>query len=247
MASLADYSLQELLDEAQRRINCVKATGNPRGVILVGPPGAGKGTQAPKLKDELCACHLSTGDLLRSAVSRGTELGKQAKAVMDRGDLVSDDIVNGIVAEAIDSSECSKGFILDGYPRTVEQAKALDAMLETKGKQIDDVIQLDVPDEILTERITGRWIHKKSGRSYHTKFNPPKEAGIDDITGESLYQRKDDTAEVLPKRLANYHESTTPVIDYYTKAAKVKIINANDKMSTVWQRMKAALGIDGER
>ena len=125
MASLADYTLQELLDEAQRRINCVKASSNPRGVILVGPPGAGKGTQAPKLKDELCACHLSTGDLLRSAVARGTELGKQAKAVMDRGDLVSDEIVNGIVAEAIDSEECSKGFILDGYPRTVEQAKAV--------------------------------------------------------------------------------------------------------------------------
>ena len=123
MSSLASYSLQELLDEAQRRINCVKAQG--RGVILVGPPGAGKGTQAPKLKDELCACHLSTGDLLRAAVSNGTELGKQAKAIMDRGDLVSDDIVNGIVAEAIDSNECSKGFILDGYPRTVEQAKAV--------------------------------------------------------------------------------------------------------------------------
>lgn len=126
MTSLADYSLQELLDEAQRRVNCFRASGKPaRGVILVGPPGAGKGTQAPKLKDELCACHLSTGDLLRSAVSRGTELGKQAKAVMDRGDLVSDEIVNGIVAEAIESSECEKGFILDGYPRTVEQAKAV--------------------------------------------------------------------------------------------------------------------------
>ena len=119
-------------------------------------------------------------------------------------------------------------------------------MLATKGKQIDDVVQLDVPDEILTERITGRWIHKKSGRSYHTKFNPPKVSGIDDITGEALYQRKDDTADVLPKRLANYHSQTTPVIDYYTKMAKVKIIDANAKMSTVWQRMKAALGVDGE-
>ena len=126
MASLASYSLEELLNEAQRRINCVKASQRPiRGVILVGPPGAGKGTQAPKLKDEICACHLSTGDLLRSAVSRGTELGKKAKAKMDAGELVSDDIVNGIVAEAIDSEECSKGFILDGYPRTVQQAKAV--------------------------------------------------------------------------------------------------------------------------
>jgi len=239
MVSLADFTLEELLDEAQRRINCVKATG--RGVILVGPPGAGKGTQAPRLKDQICACHLSTGDLLRSAVSRGTELGKQAKAIMERGDLVSDDIVNGIVAEAIDSKECSKGFILDGYPRTVEQAKALDAMLAEKGRQIDDVVQLDVPDEVLTERITGRWIHKASGRSYHTKFNPPKVAGIDDVTGEALYQRKDDTAEVLPKRLGNYHAQTRPVIDYYKEAAKVKIVDANTKMATVWSRIKAAL------
>mmetsp|Transcript_60816 Transcript_60816/g.96650 ORF Transcript_60816/g.96650 Transcript_60816/m.96650 type:complete len:251 (+) Transcript_60816:498-1250(+) len=243
--SLADYSLEELLDEAQRRINCVRAQGN-RGVILIGPPGAGKGTQAPRLKDELCACHLSTGDLLRSAVSKGTELGKQAKAIMDRGDLVSDEIVNGIVAEAIDSEECSKGFILDGYPRTVEQAKALDKMLSSKGKQIDDVVQLDVPDEILTERITGRWIHKASGRSYHTKFNPPKEPGFDDVTGEPLYQRADDSAEVLPKRLANYHSQTTPVINYYKQASKVKVIDADTKMSTVWQRMKAALGLDAQ-
>ena len=125
MSSLADYTLQELLDEAQRRINCVKATGHNRGIILMGPPGAGKGTQAPKLKDQICACHLSTGDLLRSAVSRGTQLGKEAKVLMDAGELVPDDIVNGIVSEAIDSEECSKGFILDGYPRTVQQAKAV--------------------------------------------------------------------------------------------------------------------------
>eukprot|EP00483_Globobulimina_turgida_P008795 UN08813 len=231
MASLADFSLKELLNEAQRRINCVKARDN-RGIILMGPPGAGKGTQAPRLKDEICACHLSTGDLLRAAVSNGTELGKQAKEIMDRGDLVSNDIVNGIVAEAIDSEECSKGFILDGYPRTVQQAQALDEMLASKGKQIDDVIQLSIADDILTERITGRWIHKASGRTYHVRFNPPKQAGFDDITGEALYQRKDDTAEVLPTRLKNYHQQTTPVIDYYKKAAKVKIIDANAKMST---------------
>ena len=119
--------------------------------------------------------------------------------------------------------------------------KQLDAMLAEKGRQIDDVVQLDVPDEVLTERITGRWIHKASGRSYHTKFNPPKVAGIDDVTGEALYQRKDDTAEVLPKRLGNYHAQTSPVIDYYKQAAKVKIVDANTKMATVWSRIKAAL------
>ena len=120
----------------------------------------------------------------------------------------------------------------------------LDAMLSTKGKQIDDVIQLNVPDSILTERITGRWIHKASGRSYHTKFNPPKVAGIDDVTGEPLYQRKDDTAEVLPKRLSNYHAQTTPIIEHYKQYGKVKIVEANAKMSTVWQRIKASLSLD---
>ena len=125
MSSLSDYTLEELLNEAQKRVNCIKAKGKNRGIILVGPPGAGKGTQAPKLKDEICACHLSTGDLLRSAVSRGTELGKKAKVIMDKGELVSDDIVNGIISEAIDSDECLNGFILDGYPRTVKQAEAV--------------------------------------------------------------------------------------------------------------------------
>ena len=119
----------------------------------------------------------------------------------------------------------------------------LDAMLSTKGKQIDDVVQLNVPDSILTERITGRWIHKASGRSYHSKFNPPKVAGIDDVTGEALYQRKDDTADVLPKRLSNYHAQTTPIIDHYKQYGKVKIVEANAKMSTVWQRIKASLNL----
>ena len=123
MATLADYSLEELIDEAQRRINCARATY--RGIILVGPPGAGKGTQAPNLKDEFCACHLSTGDVLRKAVSEGTELGKQAKEIMEKGELVSDDLVNAIVAEAIRQPECKNGFILDGYPRTVAQAEAV--------------------------------------------------------------------------------------------------------------------------
>eukprot|EP01084_Bolivina_argentea_P211367 359554_1 len=241
MSSLADYTLEELLNEAQRRINCVKATGNHRGIILVGPPGSGKGTQAPILKDEICACHLSSGDLLRGAIAKGTETGKIAKLSMDKGELVPDGIVEILLEEAIDSEVCSKGFILDGYPRTVKQAKWLDKMLLSKGKEINDVIQLDIDDDILSERITGRWIHKQSGRSYHTKFKPPKIAGKDDITGDDLYQRKDDNANVLGKRLSIYHTKTKPVIDYYFEKGKVKIVDANAKIMTVWERIKSVL------
>jgi len=246
-ASLADYSLEELLDEAQRRINCARATY--RGIILMGPPGAGKGTQAPNLKDEFCACHLSTGDVLRKAVSQGTELGLKAKEIMNRGELVPDNLVNEIVAESIKSEECKNGFILDGYPRTVSQAKFLDNFLKSENKEINDVITLDVPDSILTERITGRLIHKASGRSYHKKFNPPKNDMIDDITGEPLIQRKDDTAEVLVPRLKQFREQTKPVIEYYKTQSKnlVKLIDANDKLSTVWERIKAACGVNEEK
>merc|ERR1712083_707358 len=148
----------ELLDEASRRINCAKASF--RGLILMGPPGAGKGTQAPKLSDEYCACHLSTGDMLRAAVAAKTELGLQAKDVMDAGGLVSDDLVCGIVGEALKGEKCTNGFILDGFPRTTKQAEMLDDILKDQGKKIDDVVQIDVPQELLLDRITGRRIHK---------------------------------------------------------------------------------------
>lgn len=153
---------------------------------MIGPPGSGKGTQAPQIKDDLCLCHLATGDMLRDAVAAGTELGKKAKEIMDRGDLVSDEIVIGLIDNAMNQPECERGLLLDGFPRTAVQAEKLDDMLSNKNKKIDRVLEFKVNDEILIERIEGRRVHTPSGRSYHTKFNPPKVEGVDDITGEPL-------------------------------------------------------------
>merc|ERR1719252_117418 len=194
-------------------------------LILFGPPGAGKGTHAPKIVDTYKTPQLSTGDMLREAVAAGTEVGKQAKAVMESGGLVSDEIVVGIIKDRIKEPDCSTGFILDGFPRTVEQAKALDAMLSESKEKVSKIIEFQVPDDVLTERICGRWIHKASGRSYHTKFAPPKsydgvsapstENMKDDETGDALMQRADDNEDALKKRLQQYHDQTIPILKHY--------------------------------
>ena len=163
----------------RRRIFC-RGKAESR-TILVGPPGCGKGTQSPKLVEEYCVCHLATGDMLRAAVSAGTEMGKEADRVMKSGGLVSDDIVVGIIKENLNSKACAKGFALDGFPRTVPQAQKLEELLAADGKAIDSVVEFAIDDELLKERISGRWVHKASGRSYHTKFNPPKVPGVDDV------------------------------------------------------------------
>jgi len=239
MSSLDDFSLEQLMDEAERRINCNIATF--KGMILVGPPGAGKGTQAPKLANEYCACHLSTGDMLRAAVAAKTPMGLKAKAVMDAGQLVSDDIVNGIVADSLMKPECEKGFILDGYPRTAAQAAELDKILESQNKAIDDVVQIDVPKELLMERITGRRIHKPSGRSYHVKFNPPKVSGKDDVTGEDLIQRRDDNEQTMGPRLDAYKNQTLPILEFYKKKGVVRTVDGNAKPPHVWERILSVL------
>jgi len=240
MASiLGEYTTEELLDEAARRINCAK--GGFKGVVLMGPPGAGKGTQAPKLKDEFCACHLSTGDMLRAAVAAKTSLGLQAKAKMEAGELVSDDIVTGIIAEELQSEKCKNGFILDGFPRTVAQAETLDQILKEQEKKIDDVISIEVPDNVLVDRITGRRIHKPSGRSYHVLFNPPKAEGKDDVTGEDLIQRKDDNEETLKPRLEAFHVQTMPVMEHYDKQNLLRVIDGNTSLRNVWERVMASL------
>ena len=184
-------------------------------VILLGGPGAGKGTQANYIKEHFGIPQISTGDMLRNAVKAGTELGKMAKEIMDSGGLVSDDIIINLVKERIAEQDCARGFLFDGFPRTIPQADAM----KTAGVQIDYVVEIDVDDNVIIQRMSGRRIHPASGRTYHIDFNPPKVEGIDDVTGEPLIQRDDDKVETVKKRLAVYHEQTEPLIDYYSRCA----------------------------
>lgn len=177
---------------------------------------------------------MATGDLLRNAVAKGTEVGKKAKDIMERGELVPDALVVGLIEGALEWPECERGVLLDGFPRTVPQAEALDTMFTAKGKHVDNVLEFKVDAEALKERITGRRVHARSGRSYHVKFNPPKVEGIDDITGEPLMHRKDDTEAVLETRMASYHKSTTPILDYYKQKNVLATINASQSINSVW-------------
>ncbi|WP_448566236.1 adenylate kinase [Thalassotalea ganghwensis] len=182
-------------------------------IILLGAPGAGKGTQAQFLMAKYGIPQISTGDMLRAAIKAGTELGKQAKAVMDAGQLVSDELIISLVKERIAQDDCQSGFLLDGFPRTIPQA---DAMKEN-GVVVDSVIEFDVPDEVIVERMAGRRVHAGSGRVYHVTYNPPKVEGKDDETGEDLSIRPDDEEATVRKRLGVYHEQTKPLVDYYKK------------------------------
>jgi len=180
-------------------------------IILLGAPGAGKGTQAAFLCEQYGIPQISTGDMLRAAVAAGTELGNKAKAIMDTGGLVSDDIIIGLVKDRIAQPDCEAGCLFDGFPRTIPQAQAMvDA-----GISIDHVIEIAVDDEEIVGRLSGRRVHPGSGRIYHVDHNPPQTAGVDDITGEPLIQRDDDLEETVRKRLAVYHEQTQPLVDFY--------------------------------
>ena len=181
-------------------------------VILLGAPGAGKGTQAQFIKDKYSIPQISTGDMLRAAVKAGTELGKQAKVVMDAGELISDEIIIGLVKERVTESDCANGYLLDGFPRTIRQA---DAMRENN-IDVDYVLEIDVADEEIIKRLEGRRVHPNSGRVYHLVYNPPKNEGVDDETGEALIQRDDDTKETVQRRLNIYHKQTSPLIAYYS-------------------------------
>jgi len=211
-------------------------------IVLMGPPGSGKGTQAPKIKEKYCVCHLATGDMLREQIGKGSDLGMAAKKIMDAGGLVSDEIVVKMIKDQLETnSQCKNGFILDGFPRTVGQAEKLDSMLSTRATPLQKAIQLQISDNILVSRITGRLIHPASGRSYHKEFNPPKKPMTDDQTGEPLIQRSDDNAETLRKRLHTYHDQTGPVADYYKKANIWQGIDAAQKPTTVWNTLDAIL------
>jgi adenylate kinase len=182
-------------------------------LILLGPPGAGKGTQAAFIRDAHGIPQISTGDMLRAAVKAGSPLGLAAKQVMDRGSLVSDDIILGLVKDRLAQPDCIRGYLFDGFPRTIPQADALKAA----GVALDYVIEIDVPDAAIVERMSGRRVHPASGRTYHIKFNPPKTTGHDDVTGEPLIQRADDREETVMKRLSIYHAQTEPLITYYER------------------------------
>ncbi len=184
-------------------------------LILLGAPGAGKGTQANFICQKYGIPQISTGDMLRAAVKAGTEMGLAAKKVMDAGGLVSDDIIIGLVKERITQPDCTKGFLFDGFPRTIPQAEAM----KNAGVKLDLVLEIDVPDEAIIERMSGRRVHQASGRTYHVKFNPPKVTGKDDVTGEDLIQRDDDAEATVRKRLDVYKSQTRPLVDYYSKWA----------------------------
>jgi adenylate kinase len=189
--------------------------GENMRLILLGPPGAGKGTQAAFIKERFGIPQISTGDMLRAAVKAGTPLGAAAKKVMDAGRLVSDDIIIGLVEDRLREPDCANGYLFDGFPRTIPQAEAM----KDAGVGLDYVLEIDVPDEEIVLRMSGRRVHLASGRTYHVRFNPPKVAGRDDVTGEALIQRDDDREDTVKKRLEVYHSQTQALVDYYSKWA----------------------------
>ena len=215
-------------------------------IILLGGPGAGKGTQANFIKEKYNIPQISTGDMLRAAVKEGTELGLQAKQVMESGGLVSDEIILGLVKDRIAKDDCTNGFLFDGFPRTITQAESL----KTQGVDIDNIVEIAVDDEEIIKRMSGRRVHLASGRTYHVTFNPPKVEGKDDETGEDLIQRDDDKEETVRERLNVYHQQTEPLIDYYsnwaesgdTKAPKYARINGIGKVEEIRDQIFTALG-----
>jgi adenylate kinase len=214
-------------------------------LILLGAPGAGKGTQAQFICEKYAIPQISTGDMLRAAVKAGTPMGVEAKKIMDAGGLVSDEIILGLIAERLKQDDCAKGFLFDGFPRTIPQAEAL----RTQGIDLDYVVEIDVVDEEIIKRMSGRRVHTGSGRTYHVVFNPPKVEGTDDATGEPLIQREDDREETVKKRLGIYHSQTKPLVEFYSswgasgapKAPKYRKIAGSGSLDSIKGEVFAAL------
>ena len=207
-------------------------------LILLGGPGAGKGTQATFITEKYGIPQISTGDMLRAAVKAGTPLGLEAKKIMDVGGLISDEIITGMVKERVAESDCEKGYLLDGFPRTIPQAESMREL----GIDIDHVVEISVDDEEIIKRMSGRRAHLASGRTYHVVYNPPKVEGVDDITGEELVQREDDKEETVKKRLDIYHDQTEPLIDYYTRFS-----NSDDEAAPKYVKIHGIGSVDSIR
>ncbi|MEI8179047.1 adenylate kinase [Aestuariivirga sp.] len=211
-------------------------------IILLGPPGAGKGTQAKLIEDKHGMKQLSTGDMLRAAVAAGTETGRRAKEIMDRGELVPDTVVVGIIADRLDQSDVNKGFILDGFPRNTAQAEALDTMLTGKGLKLSAVIEMKVNDEALVERITGRYTCAKCGKGYHDRFEQPKVSGVCDVCGGTQFiRRADDNEKTVRDRLAVYNKQTAPLVQYYGERGTLKTIDGMADISEVTRQIEGVL------
>jgi len=210
----------------------------PVNVVLIGPPGSGKGTQANRMKKEYGVCHLSTGDMLRSQVASGSKLGKSIEEQMKTAQLIHDDVVVQLIDTSLDKPECKKGFLLDGFPRTVKQAEKLEGLLRRRKTHLTGVVEFGIDDGLLEKRISGRLFHLSSGRSYHEVFSPPKKPMTDDATGERLVRRADDNIDILRKRLVTYHEYTTPVIGYYQAQGLHVRVDASQSQDKVFAAIK---------
>lgn len=212
-------------------------------LILLGPPGAGKGTQSKRLEDKYSIVQLSTGDMLRAEVASGSDLGQQAKQIMEDGGLVSDDIIIGMISNRVDQDDCKNGFILDGFPRTVPQAEALDKMLAEKSLKIDHVLELEVDDEAMVERISGRYTCAKCGQGYHDSFQKPEKDGVCDKCGSTEFVRRaDDNAETVRSRLKAYHEQTAPIADFYRSQGNLSSVDGMADIDAVTRQLENIIG-----